>query len=107
MNERTKKIKTSKGILRLLNQKLNDSYVMQEGLKVAIKQEQEFLKASIGKPNRGSAGQKWGICPDCDTKMKQLKTCEGDPEGIRKDHKCPGCGSIWGCSKAIMSIVRI
>lgn len=49
---------------------------------------------------------RYGYCHTCPkTKLKRLKTCDGDPEGIRADQKCPKCGAIYGCTKACQSVL--
>lgn len=48
----------------------------------------------------------FNVCPKCLVKMTRLQTCEGDPEGIRQDSKCPECGDIYGCTKANQSLLR-
>jgi hypothetical protein len=37
---------------------------------------------------------------ECCGILEHMKTCKGDPEGIRGDRWCPVCGIIWGCTKA-------
>lgn len=46
-------------------------------------------------------------CKSCGTECESLKTCDGDPEGIRRDRRCPSCGSIWGVTKGCMHLLRI
>lgn len=44
---------------------------------------------------------KYGYCHKCpNTKLQDLSSCIGDPEGIRNDQKCPKCSAIYGCTKA-------
>lgn len=45
-------------------------------------------------------------CTRCFVKMENLKTCEGDPEGIRHDKKCPKCGDIYYTTKGGCSFLR-
>ncbi len=51
---------------------------------------------------------KYGYCHTCpNTKLKDLKTCDGDPEGWRHDSICPQCQTVYGCTKACQSVLRV
>jgi len=43
-----------------------------------------------------------GTCPDCGGELSTLKTCNGDPEGIRRDRICTGCSQKYGQTKSHM-----
>ena len=45
-------------------------------------------------------------CKICGAELIMLDSREGDPEGIRRDRKCPVCGQVWGCSKAHFFKIR-
>jgi hypothetical protein len=36
----------------------------------------------------------------CKGRLKRLKSCNGDPDGIRADRLCRKCGQFYGCSKS-------
>lgn len=55
---------------------------------------------------KNHAQPSFNICKRCLVEMKRLDTCEGDPEGIRHDSKCPKCGDIYGCTKALQFLLR-
>jgi hypothetical protein len=55
---------------------------------------------------KNHARPKFDICKRCLVEMTRLKSCEGDPEGIRNDSKCPKCGDIYGCTKAHQFLLR-
>jgi len=52
------------------------------------------------------AQPKFNICKRCLVEMTRLNSCEGDPEGIRNDSKCPKCGDVYGCTKAHQFLLR-
>ena len=39
-------------------------------------------------------------CKKCDIEMERHDSNRYDPEGIRPNYKCPGCGLIYGCTKS-------
>lgn len=55
---------------------------------------------------KNHAQPSFNICKRCLVEMTRLGTCEGDPEGIRQDSKCPKCGDIYGCTKAHQFLLR-
>ncbi len=55
---------------------------------------------------RNDARPLFNICKKCLVEMKRLDTCEGDPEGIRHDSKCPKCGDIYGSTKFSQFLLR-
>lgn len=65
-----------------------------------------FSLAAVEAYLKTEARPKFNICHDCLVPMTRLKTCEGDPDGIRSDSKCPKCGSVYGCSKAAQFLIR-
>jgi len=65
-----------------------------------------FSLSAVQKYLKEEAKTGFNVCPDCVVKMTRLNTCEGDPEGMRQDSKCPKCGNIYGCTKAHQSFLR-
>lgn len=65
-----------------------------------------FSLSAVAEYLKTEARPKFNICHDCLVPMTRLKTCEGDPEGIRSDSKCPKCKSIYGCSKSSQFLIR-
>jgi len=46
------------------------------------------------------------LCPECKTRMGNLHTKEGDPEGIRSDYYCKKCKVVYGCTKAHRYLIQ-
>lgn len=55
---------------------------------------------------KNDARPKFNICKKCLVEMTRINSCEGDPEGIRNDSKCPKCGDVYGCTKARQFLLR-
>lgn len=61
---------------------------------------QQIWKIDGPKPKKVKFPEEKCTVKGCKGTLKPLKTCYGDPEGIRGDSKCRKCGTLYGCSKS-------
>ena len=47
------------------------------------------------------------VCKVCRGACEFLNSCDGDPEGIRRDRRCTACGRVWGVTKGTVRLLRL